>query len=113
MRERSSQQINRAYYARGRPQNRLPRTINEGTDEVNFMEEDVGGDINRQNHLTQQHLQPTLQRRFYSEADVRTERQDGFHVDYTAVEIDFDNNTDDHVNALTSGLGSTWTIADP
>ena len=113
MRERSSQQINRAYYARGRPQNRLPRTINEGTDEINFTEEDVDGSTNRQNNLNQQFLQPSLQRRFYSEADVRTERQPDFRGDYTAVEIDFDNSTDDHVNALTSGLGSTWTIADP
>ena len=113
MRETPSQQINRAYYARGRPQNRLPRTINEGTNGINFTDEDIGGGINRQNHLTQQHLQPTLQRRFYSEVDVRTDRHDGFHVGYAAVEIDFDYSTDDHVNALTSGLGSTWTIADP
>ena len=113
MRERESQQINRAYYARGRPQNRLPRTINEGTNETNFTEQDVDGSIHRQNHLTQSSLQPTLQRRFYSEADVRTVRQPDFHDDYTAVGIDFDNTTDDHVNALTAGLGSTWTIADP
>ena len=77
---------------------------------TNFTEEDGG--INRQDDHTQEVLQPTLQR-FYSEADVRTERQDGFHVDYTAVEIDFDNSTDDHVNAITSASGSTWTIADP
>ena len=108
MRERSSQQINRAYYARGRPQNQLPRTINEGTDEINFTEGGVDDSINRQ-----QFLQPPLERRFYSETDVRTERQAGFYVDHTAIEIDFDNSTDDHVNALTSGLGSTWTIADP
>ena len=113
MRERQSQQINRAYYARGRPQNRLPRTINEGTSDINFTEQDVDGSIHRQNDQTQPSLQPTLQRRFYSEADVRTERQPDFHGDYTAVEIDFDNSTDDHVNALTAGLGSTWTIADP
>ena len=113
MRETPSQQINRAYYARGRPQNRLSRTINESTNEINFTEEDVNDSINHQNHLTQQFLQPLLERRFYSEADLRTARQAGFDVDYTAVEIDFDNSTDDHVNALTSASGSTWTIADP
>ena len=80
---------------------------------MDFTEQDVDGSIRRQNHLTQSSLQPTLQRRFYSEADVRTERQPDFHGDYIAVEIDFDNSTDDHVNALTAGLGSTWTIADP
>ena len=113
MRENQSQQINRAYYARGR-QNRLPRTINESTNERNFAEEDTNGGINRQNDhdQTQQSSQPTLQR-FHSEADVRTERRPDFHGDYTAVEIDFDNSTDDHVNTLTAGLGSTWTIADP
>ena len=111
MRENQSQQINRAYYARGR-QNGLPRTINEATNERNFVEEDTNGGINHENDQTNQFLQPTLQR-FYSEADVRTERQPDFHGDYTAVEIDFDNTTDDHVNALTAGLGSTWTIADP
>ena len=110
MRENQSQQINRAYYARGR-QNGLPRTINESTNERNFTE-DTNGGINRHNDQTHQFSQPTLQR-FYSEADVRTERQPDFHGDYTAVEIDFDNSTDDHVNALTAGLGSTWTIADP
>ena len=106
---RQSQQINRAHYARGR-QNRLPRSINEGTNVTNFTEEDGG--INRQDDHTQEVLQPTLQR-FYSEADVRTERQPDFHGDYTAVEMDFDNSTDHHINALTAGLGSTWTIADP
>ena len=113
MRERQSQQINRAYYARGRPQNRLPRTIDEGTNEINFTEEDVNGDTHRQNHQAQQYLQQPLQRRFHSEADVRTERLADFHTDYAAVEIDFDNATDDHINALTAGFGSTWTIADP
>ena len=60
MRARQSQQINRAYYARGRPQNRLPRTINEGTNEMNFTEQDVSGSIHRQNDQTQPSLQPTL-----------------------------------------------------
>ena len=110
IREPRSHQINRAFYARGRPQNRLPQTINETENDTNFTETNTA----RQN----QQFQPRpLQRRFHSESDVRTNREANSQPDHVTIDIDdmtdYDDSTDDHVHALTAGMGSNWTIADP
>ena len=109
MRERRSHQINRAYYARGRPQPRVPQTINEGGNETNFTENDGYGNSGFVNQ--RQSIQNPLQRRFYSESDVRTTVN--FPVNHVAIGMDFDDSANDHIDAITAGYGSTWTIADP
>ena len=114
MRE-NSVQINRACYARGRPRARVPQTINESGHEQNFTEENTAEDLRRIN--PQQFTQRPLQRRFYSESDVRTPGRTDTNVsvpvNHVAIDMDFDDSTDDHINAITSGYGSNWTIADP
>ena len=115
-----SQQINRAYYARGRISTGVPPTITEGQNEMNFTEENdenIGGVVhgmNGQNRSNQHHVaaQP-LQRRFHSEDDIRTGGQTSFRDNHTIIDMDFDDSTVDHVNALTAHFGSTLTIADP
>ena len=109
MRERRSHQINRAYYARGRPQPRVPQTINEGGNETNFTENEGAGTSGLVNQG--QSIQNPLQRRFYSENDVRTTVN--FPVNHVAIDMDFDDSANDHINSITAGYGSTWTIADP
>ena len=109
MRERRSHQINRAYYARGRPQPRVPQTINEGGNYTNFTENDGYGNSDPINQG--QSIQNPLQRRFYSESDVRTTVN--FPVNHVAIDMDFDDSANDHIDAITAGYGSTWTIADP
>ena len=73
--------------------------------------------IPRQNDQNPQFQLQPLQRRFNSEIDVRTNRQANSQNDYIAIYIDdntdFDDSTDDHIHALTAGMGSNWTIADP
>ena len=109
MRERRSHQINRAYYARGRPQPRVPQTINEGGIETNFTENDRAGNSGHANQ--EQFVQNPLQRRVYSENDVRIPVN--FPVNHVAIDMDFDDSANDHIDAITAGYGSTWTIADP
>ena len=58
-----------------------------------------------------QNIQNPLQRRVYSENDVRTPVN--FPVNHVAIDMDFDDSTNDHIDAITAGYGSTWTIADP
>ena len=112
-REPRSHQINRAFYARGRPQNRLPQTINETEIDINFTEINTA----RQNEQNPQFQPRPLQRRFHSEIDVRTNREANSQPYHVTIDIDdmadFDDSTDDHVHALTAGMGSNWTIADP
>ena len=109
MRETRSHQINRAYYARGRPQPRVPQTINEGGIMPNFTENDGYGNPGHVNQ--EQFIQNPLQRRVYSENDVRTTVN--FPVNHVAIDMDFDDSANDHIDDITAGYGSTWTIADP
>ena len=109
---RRSEQINREFYVRGRPQNRLPQTIIETANEVNFTESN-DRDRRQNNDSQQQFLTQSLQRRFHSETDIRTQRQSDVQVDHTVIDIDYDDITDRHIHSLTAGMGSNWTIADP
>ena len=119
-RETRSLQINRAYYTRGRTSACLPPTINEDQIENNYTEgngENFDGGmhgINGHNQPNQQQITPQpLQRRFFSANDVRIGAQSTFQADYTVIDMDFDDSTDDHINAITANFGSNLTIADP
>ena len=100
---RSSEQINREFDVRGRPQNGLPRTIIETENEVNFTESNV------EDEIQQQFLVQSLEQGFHLETDTRTQWQSN----NTSIDTVYDDSIDRHIFSLTGSMESTSIIADP
>ena len=103
---RSSEQINREFDVRGRPQNGLPRTIIEIENEVNFTESNVV-DWQQNSEIRQQLLAQSLQG-FQLETDTRTQWQSN----NTSIDTVYDDSIDRHIFSLTGSMESNSIIAD-
>ena len=104
---RSSEQINREFDVRGRPQNGLPRTIIEIENEVNFTESNIV-DWQQNSEIRQQLLAQSLQG-FQLETDTRTQWQSN----NTSIDTVYDDSIDRHIFSLTGSMESNSIIADP
>ena len=103
---RSSEQINREFDVRGRPQNGLPRTIIEIENEVNYTESNVV-DWQQNSEIRQQLLAQSLQG-FQLETDTRTQWQSN----NTSIDTVYDDSIDRHIFSLTGSMESNSIIAD-